>query len=87
MNVTIVNLCKVRMQYFGHGRPGDIGALSGQPTFCQVATGMLRVGHIDITDNIHDATIGLLRQTLILAAVACFHVENGDMQTFGTDYT
>ena len=42
---------------------------------------MLTVCHVDIGDDVHDSSIGLFGETLILASVAGFHVEDGDMQT------
>ena len=42
---------------------------------------MLRIGHIHIADNIHNTAIGLLWQAFVLATVACFHMEDRDMQT------
>ena len=48
---------------------------------------MFAVGHVDIGDNIDNTAIGLFWETLILAAVSGFHVEDGDMQTFCSYYT
>ena len=44
---------------------------------------MLGVSQVHIGDDIHDPAVGLLGQALILAAVAGFHVEDGDVQTLG----
>ena len=46
---------------------------------------MLRVGHIHVGDDIDDTAVGLLGQALVLAAVAGLHVENGDMESLGSD--
>ena len=51
----------------------------------QIFAGVLRIGKIDVRNNIYDASVGLLGQTLVLAAVACLHVEDGNMQTLGCD--
>ena len=48
---------------------------------------MLGVRHIYVGDNIHDAAVRLLREALVLAAVAGFHVENRNMQAFCADNT
>lgn len=48
---------------------------------------MLRVGHIHVGDDIDDTAVGLLGQALVLAAVAGLHVENGDMESLGSDNT
>ena len=73
------------MQHLGHGRPGHISSLLRQTGVSQIAASVLRVGHIHIGDNVHNAAIGFLRQALVLAAVASFHVEDGDMQTLCTN--
>ena len=48
---------------------------------------MLAVGHVDIADDVNDATIGLFWETFVLAAVAGFHVEDWDVEALGTDNT
>ena len=79
------DLLQVVMQYLGHGATCHIGTLLGQTTVREVATGMLRISHVHIADDIDDATIGLLGQTFVLATVASLHVEDGDVQTLGAD--
>lgn len=46
---------------------------------------MLGVRHIHIGDDVHDTAIGFFRQTLVLAAVARFHMKDGDVQPLCTD--
>ena len=46
---------------------------------------MLAICHVDIADDVDDAAVGLLWQTLVFATVACLHVEDGYMQAFGSD--
>ena len=41
---------------------------------------MFAVRHVDVGNYIDDSAICLLGQTLVLATVSRFHVENGDMQ-------
>lgn len=43
------------------------------------------VGQVDVGDHVDDAAVGLLRQALVLAAVAGLHVEDGDVQALGRD--
>ena len=46
---------------------------------------VLRVGHINIGDNIYDTTIGFLRKTFVLTTVTGFHVEDRYMKTLGSN--
>ena len=48
---------------------------------------MLGIAHVDVADDVNDATVSLLRQTLVLAAVAGFHVEDRNVQTLCADDT
>ena len=41
---------------------------------------MFGVSHVYIADDVHDAAVGLFGQAFILAAVACLHVEDWDVQ-------
>ncbi len=47
---------------------------------------MLAVGQVHVRDNVHYPAVGLLRQAFVFAAVACLHVEYGDVQAFGPYY-
>ena len=76
---------EVFVQHFGHGRAGDVGALFGQTAVGKVAAGVLGVGHVDVGDDIDDAAVGLFGEALVLAAVAGFHVEDGDVEALGAD--
>ena len=73
------------MQHLGHGATCDIGALLGQATVGEVAAGMFAVSHVHVGDDVDDAAVGLLGQAFVLAAVAGFHVEDGDMEALGAD--
>ena len=73
------------MQHLGHRGTGHVGTLLRQAGVGQITAGMLGVGHVHIGDDVHDAAVGLLRQTLVLAAVTGLHVEDGNMQTLGPD--
>ena len=86
VDIAGLNLSEVLMEHLGHRTACDIGAFLGQTTVGQIATGMLRVRHIHIRNNIDDATVGLLGQALVLTTIASLHVEDGDMQALGTNH-
>ena len=85
VNVAGLDFLQVLVEHFGHGAAGDVGALLGQAVLRQVTAGVLRVAQVHVGNNVHDAAVGLLRQALVLAAVAGFHVEDGDVQPLGAD--
>lgn len=80
-----LDLVQVGVQDLGHGRARDVGALRGAAGILEVAAGVLGVGQVDVGDHVDDAAVGLLRQALVLAAVARLHVEDGDVQALGRD--
>ena len=85
VDVAGLDFGQVVVEHFGHGAAGDVGALLGQAVLRQVTTGVLRVAQVHVGDNIHDAAVGLLRKALVLAAVAGFHVEDGNVQPLSAD--
>ena len=85
VDVAGLDLRQVVMQHLGHRRTRDIRALLREARIGQVAAGVLAVGHIDIGDDIDNAAVRLLREALVLAAIAGLHVEDGDVQALGTD--
>ena len=85
VDVRRLDLGEVFVQHLRHGRAGDVGALFGQAGVRQVAAGVLGVGHVHVRDDVHNAAVGLLGQALVLAAVACLHVEDGDVQPLCAD--
>lgn len=85
VNVAGLDFGQVVMEHFGHGAAGDVGALLGQTVLRQVTAGVLRIAQVHVGNNVHDAAVGLLRKALVLAAVAGFHVEDGDVQPLGAD--
>ena len=87
MNITSFNLCQVLVQHLCHRATSYICTLLRQSTISQISTSMLTVSHIHIADDIHDATVSLFWQTLVLTTITCFHVENGDMQALCTNHT
>ena len=87
VNVAGLDFLQVLVEHFGHGAAGDVGALLGQAVLRQVTAGVLRVAQVHVGDNVHDAAVGLLRQALVLAAVAGFHVEDGDVQPLSSNDT
>lgn len=74
-----LDLLQVGTQDLRHGRAGDVGALGGAAGVLEVAARVLGVGQVDVGDHVDDAAVGLLGQALVLAAVARFHVEDGDV--------
>ena len=80
VDVRGLDLSEILMQHFRHRRAGHVGALLREPAVRQVAAGVLRIRHVHVGDDVHDATVGLLRQALVLAAVARLHVEDRDVQ-------
>ena len=85
MDVAGLNLSKVVVQHLCHRRTRNVSTFLGQACVGQITAGVLTVGHVYIADDIHNATVGLLRQTFVLATVASLHVEDRDMQALGTD--
>ena len=78
-----LDLLEIGTQDLGHGAAGHIGALFRGALGVQVTAGMLGVAQVHVRDVIHDATVGLLRQALVKAPVARFHVEDGNVQPLG----
>ena len=85
VDVAGLNISEVVVEDFRHGGPCDIGALLGQAAVSKVSSCVLRVGHVHVGDDIDDAAVGLLGQALVFAAIAGLHVENGDMESLGSD--
>lgn len=74
---------EVLVQHLGHRRAGNVCALLGQAAVGQIAARVLRVAEVDIGYDIDYAAVGLLRQALVLTAVASLHVEDRYVQTLG----
>ena len=85
VDVAGFDFLQILVEHFGHGAAGDVGALLGQTVLRQVTAGVLRIAQVHVGNNVHDAAVGLLRKALVLAAVAGFHVEDGDVQPLGAD--
>lgn len=85
VDIAGLDFLQVLVEHFGHGAAGDVGALLGQAVLRQVTAGVLRVAQVHIGDNVHDTTVGLLRQALVFAAVARLHMEDGNVQPLGAD--
>ena len=80
VNVARFDLREVLVQNFGHGAASHIRAFLGQAAVSKIAASVFGVGHVHVTDDVHDAAVGLFGQAFVLAAVASFHVENRDVQ-------
>lgn len=87
VDITGLDFLQVLVEHFGHGAAGDVGALLGQTVLRQVTAGVLRIAQVHVGNNVHDAAVGLLRKALVLAAVAGFHVEDGDVQPLSSNDT
>lgn len=87
VDIAGLDIGEVVVEDFRHGGSRDIGALLGQAAVSEVTTGVLRVGHVHVGDDIDDTAVGLLGQALVLAAVAGLHVEDRDMKTLCSDNT
>lgn len=85
VNIAGLDIGEIVVEDFRHGGSCDIGALLGQAAVGEVSSCVLRVGHVHVGDDIDDTAVGLLGQALVLAAVAGLHVENGDMESLGSD--
>ena len=85
VDVAGLDFGQVVVEHFGHGAAGDIHPLLGKAALVEVLPGVLAVCQVHIRDDVHNAAVGLLRQALVLAAVARLHVENGDVQPLGAD--
>ena len=75
-----VDLAEVRAQHLRHGRPRHERALRRAPGGGEPAARVLGIGQVHVRNHVDDATIGLLWQAFILAAIACFHMKDGDVQ-------
>ena len=74
-HIAFLDLLQIHVQDFRHGRAGLVGAFLGQSGVRQILPSKLGIAHIHVGDHIHNAAISLLRQALILAAVAGLHVK------------
>lgn len=83
VDVAGFNFLEVLVKHFCHGAAGNVGTLLGKSAVGKVAAGMLRVAEVDVGNDVDDTAVGLFRQTLVLAAVAGFHMEDRDVQAFG----
>ena len=85
MNVACLDFGKVVMKHFRHGRAGHISTFFGQPAVGKIPASVFGIGHIDVGNDIDDSSVCFFRQTFVLAAVSGFHMEDRDMQSFGSD--
>ena len=73
------------MQHLRHRGAGYIRTFLGQARIRQISSGVLGVRHVHIGDDVNDAAVSFLRQALVLAAVASFHMEDGYVEPLGTN--
>ena len=86
MDIACLDFREIAVQDLSHWRTGNVGALLRQATISEIAAGMLAVSHIHVADDVHNTTVRLLRKALVLAAVARFHMEYGDVQPLRADH-
>ena len=85
VDVAGLDVGEIAVENFGHGRTGHVGAFLGQAAVGEVAARMLRVAEVYVGDDVDDAAVCLLGEAFVLAAVAGFHVEDGDVEALGGD--
>lgn len=85
MDVRRLYLSQIIVQHLRHRGAGDEGPLLGHPALYEVPPRVLRVAEVDVRDDVHYPSIGLLGQALVLAAVAGLHVEYGYVESLGSD--
>lgn len=85
VDVAGLDFGQVVVEHFGHGAASDVGTFLGQAALRQVTAGVLRVAQVHVGDDVHNAAVGLLRQTLVLAAVPSLHMEDGDVQPLSSN--
>ena len=85
VNIAGLDIGEIVVEDFRHGGSCDIGALLGQAAVGEVSSCVLRVGHVNITDDVYDTAIGLFRETFVFAAVAGLHVEDRNVKSLRSD--
>ena len=80
VDVACLDRSQILVQNFGHGAAGHVRTFLGQTAVSQVAASVFGISHVHVTDDIDDAAVRLFGETFVLATVACFHVENRDVQ-------
>ena len=85
MYVRSLDFLQVLVEHFGHWGATDVGALGSYTAGIEVTAGVLAVADVDIGDDVYDTAVGLLGQAFVPAAVAGFHVEDGDVEAFGSN--
>ena len=85
MHIARFYLFEILVEHFCHRRTGDIGAFAWESAFGKIPAGMLRISEIDIRDDIDYSAVCLLGEAFVLASVACFHVEDRDMQSLSAN--
>ena len=85
VDVAGLDIGEIVVENFCHGGSRDIGTLLGQAAVSEVSSCVLRVGHVNITDDVYDTAIGLFRETFVFAAVAGLHVEDRNVKSLRSD--
>ena len=79
-NIRSLDFLKICVKHFRHGRTRNVRAFFRKSAIGKISSRMFAIRHVDVGNYIDDSAVGLLGQTLVLATVSRFHVENGDVQ-------
>ena len=79
-NVRCFNFVEISTKHLGHRATRDISTLRSATRVFEIAASVLGICQIDIRNHIDNATVGLLGQTFVFAAIARLHMENRNMQ-------
>ncbi len=85
VDLRVLNLLTIKVEDFIDGIACDKDSLSLDAFSQQVLTAALRVGHQNIAAVIDQTTICLLRYSVIVAAIARFHVKNRNTHSLHHD--
>jgi len=73
------------VQHLKHGAAGFDDAVGGEAFAQQIFAGNAAVSEVDVGDVVNDFSVGFFGYALVEAAVAGFHVEDGDVALLGGD--
>ena len=81
MDIACFDFSEIVMKHLCHRGTCNISALFGQSAIGKIAACVFRICHINIRNDVHNTAVCLLRQALILTAVARFHMEDRYVQS------
>ena len=86
VDIAAFDLREVFGKHLRHGGPGNENTLRRQAAPDQPVPRPLGIRHVYIRNHVHDPAVCFFRQAFILAAVARFHMEDGNMQPLRADH-